>query len=89
MNNDIIVARVVRDLREERIVGLPISIMCKLDQLAYQFNLDDSIYELYDAIEYEYKRRQLHRCILAANRLEMPNNLAGRLQTKLDTLTRR
>ena len=91
MNKDIIVARVVRELRNQRrnqsIVFLSTSIMCKLDQLKYNFNLDDSIYELYDAIEHEYKRRQLHRCIVAANRLEMPNNLAGRLQNELDNLT--
>ena len=87
MNKDIIVARVVRELRNQGIVFLSTSIMCELNQLQYEFNLDDSIYELYDAIEHEYKRRQLHRCIVAANRLEMPNNLAGRLQNELDNLT--
>ena len=87
MNKDIIVARVVRELRNQGIVFLSTSIMCELNQLQYEFNLDDSIYELYDAIEHEYKRRQLHRCIVSANRLEMPNNLAGRLQNELDNLT--
>ena len=72
MNNDVIVARVVRDVRNERIndyCGLCTSIMCHLDQLRVLFNMDDSIYDLFDTILHEFKRRQLHRTILAAKRL--------------------